>query len=54
MTRPDVSVLICTRDRSALLETCLDSVLACSPAPAEVVIVDQSGDQATRKAVDGR
>ncbi|HYS04803.1 MAG TPA: glycosyltransferase family A protein [Candidatus Dormibacteraeota bacterium] len=53
-TRPDVSVLICTRDRSALLENCLDSVLACSPAPAEVVIVDQSGDQATRKAVDGR
>src|SRR5436309_15421307 len=53
-TRLDVSVLICTRDRSALVEGCLDSVLACSPAPAEVVVVDQSRDQATRRAVDRR
>jgi len=53
-TRLDVSVLICTRDRSALLEGCLDSVLRCSPAPAEVVVVDQSGDQATRLAVSRR
>src|SRR5437899_1497740 len=50
----DVSVLICTRDRSALLEGALDSVLACSPAPAEVVVVDQSGDQTTRMAVSRR
>ena len=50
-TRLDVSVLICTRDRSALLEGCLDSVLRCSSAPAEVVVVDQSRDQATRLAV---
>ena len=53
-TRLDVSVLICTRDRSALVEGCLDSVLACSPAPVEVVVVDQSRDQATRQAVDRR
>src|SRR2546422_5582445 len=53
-TRLDVSVLICTRDRSALVEGCLDSVLACSPAPVEVVVVDQSRDQATRRAVDRR
>jgi glycosyltransferase involved in cell wall biosynthesis len=54
LTRLDVSVLICTRDRSALLEDCLDSVLACSPAPAEVVVVDQSEDQATQVAVGRR
>jgi glycosyltransferase involved in cell wall biosynthesis len=50
----DVSVLICTRDRSALLEGCLDSVLGCAPPPAEVVVVDQSRDEATRSAVDRR
>lgn len=55
MTTPlDVSVLICTRDRSALLEGCLDSVLACLPPPSEVVVVDQSRDEATRSAVGRR
>lgn len=52
--RLDVSVLICTRDRSAMLEGCLDSVLGCSPAPAEVIVVDQSRDEATRLAVSRR
>jgi len=46
-----VSVLICTRDRSAMLEGCLLSVLACSPPPDEVVVVDQSRDEATRMVV---
>ncbi len=45
----DVSVLICTRDRSEMLDDCLRSVLACLPPPAEVVVVDQSRDEATRK-----
>src|SRR6266571_2696179 len=53
-TRLDVSVLICTRDRSAMFEGCLNSVLGCSPAPAEVVVVDQSRDEATRLAVSRR
>jgi GT2 family glycosyltransferase len=47
----EVSVLICTRDRAEMLEECLRSVLACSPAPGEVVVVDQSGDEVTRKVV---
>jgi GT2 family glycosyltransferase len=46
-----VSVLICTRDRSEMLEACLVSVLACSPGADEVVIVDQSRDEATRLVV---
>ena len=50
----DVSVLICTRDRSAMLAACLDSVLGCSPAPTEVIVVDQSRDEATRLAVGRR
>jgi len=47
----DVSVLICTRDRSEMLDACLRSVLACSPPPAEIVVVDQSRDEATRNVV---
>lgn len=47
----DVSVLICTRDRSEMLDACLRSVLACSPQPAEVVVVDQSRDEAARRVV---
>ncbi len=50
MTR-SVSVLICTRDRSAMLEECLRSVLACAPAATEIVVVDQSLDETTRLAV---
>jgi GT2 family glycosyltransferase len=52
--RLDVSVLICTRDRHALLEGCLDSVLRCSPAPDEIVVVDQSRGQDTRLLVARR
>ena len=47
----DVSILICTRDRSDLLEGCLRSVLACSPGAKEVVVVDQSRDESTRQTV---
>jgi GT2 family glycosyltransferase len=50
----DVSVLICTRDRSAMLADCLDSVLRCSPPPAEVIVVDQSRDEASRLVVRRR
>ena len=50
----NVSVLICTRDRSALLEGCLDSVVGCTPPPAEVIVVDQSCDDTTRAAIDRR
>jgi len=45
--RLDVSVLICTRDRSAMLEDCLTSVLGGSAMPMEVVVVDQSRDDAS-------
>ena len=42
MTGLAVSVIIPTLGRRDLLERCLRSVLACDPAPDEVVVVDQS------------
>ena len=41
--RERVSVVIPTIGRVALLRECLDSLAACRPGPAEVVVVDQSG-----------
>jgi GT2 family glycosyltransferase len=41
--REQVSVVIPTIGRIALLRECLDSLAACRPGPAEVVVVDQSG-----------
>jgi Glycosyltransferases, probably involved in cell wall biogenesis len=46
-----VSILICTRDRPEMLETCLRSVLEGTVAAAEVIVVDQSQDEATRLSV---
>jgi GT2 family glycosyltransferase len=39
-------VVIPTIGRSALLAACVTSILACDPAPAEVVVVDQGGGRA--------
>ena len=38
----DATVLICSRNRPALLDVAIRSVLASDPAPAEVVVIDQS------------
>jgi glycosyltransferase involved in cell wall biosynthesis len=48
---PSVSVLICTRDRSEMLEVCLHSVLESDLPASEVIVVDQSRDESTRLAV---
>ena len=37
-----------------MLKACLDSIAACRPRPAEVVVVDQSGDQRVADLVAGR
>jgi GT2 family glycosyltransferase len=44
---PRVAVAISTLGRPSDLERCLESLLAGTERPAEVVIVDQSGDSAT-------
>jgi len=39
---PDVSVVLCTRDRPQMLSQAVSSILAGTAVPAEIVIVDQS------------
>src|SRR4051812_48322828 len=39
-----VSVVVPTIGRDRLLDACLGSLLTCSPAPAEIVVVDQGPD----------
>ena len=45
-----VTVIICTRNRSVLLQKCLAAVSSLNPAPNQVLVVDNSeGDSDTRK-----
>lgn len=46
-----ISVVVPTLERPDQLERCLRSLLACDPAPAEIVVVDQSADDRTRRLV---
>jgi glycosyltransferase involved in cell wall biosynthesis len=46
-----VSVVIPTAGRARPLERVLASIAACRPAPAEVLVVDQSGDAAVDEVV---
>lgn len=43
-TRLPISVVIPTIGRPELLRSCVASLRACEPAPAEVIVVDQSGN----------
>jgi O-antigen biosynthesis protein len=47
-----LSVAISTRERPDALERCLKSLTAGIARPAEIVVVDQSHDEATRAVVD--
>ena len=49
--KPRVAVAISTLGRPSDLERCLESLLAGTERPAEVVVVDQSGDSATAAVV---
>jgi GT2 family glycosyltransferase len=51
-TTVPVTVIVPTIGRLPLLERCLRSVLACDPAPTEVVLVDQSGGSEVDALVD--
>ena len=46
-----MSVVVCTRNRPQDIEACLPTVLACPFPDVEVVLVDQSTDNWTRKIV---
>jgi glycosyltransferase involved in cell wall biosynthesis len=47
----EVSAVVCTRDRAALLASCLPTLLSCEYRPREIVVVDQSADGRTRELV---
>jgi GT2 family glycosyltransferase len=49
--KPSLSVLICTRNRAQKAQRAAASVLANSFADIELIVVDQSTDNATREAV---
>ena len=44
--RPKTSVIIPTRNGYALLKRCIDSILKCSSAPEEIIVVDNQSDEA--------
>jgi GT2 family glycosyltransferase len=48
---PTVSVVVCTRDRAQDLGRCLASLSRCTPAPAEIVVVDNAPSDDATKAV---
>jgi GT2 family glycosyltransferase len=48
----DVAVVIPTLGRPVQLRSCLDSLAACRPRAAEVLVVDQSGDAGVRELVE--
>ena len=47
------SVVIATLGRASALAAALESLGACDPRPAEVVVVDGAADDAVRKLVEG-
>jgi GT2 family glycosyltransferase len=49
--RLPVSVVVPTIGRAELLRRCLQSISECTPQAAEIVVVDQSGDQAISSLV---
>ncbi len=48
---PDISVLVCTRNRPDLLERCLGSLARLRPMPLEFVIVDQSDSEDSARII---
>jgi GT2 family glycosyltransferase len=48
-----VSVVIATVGPATRVEACLSSISQCDPRPAEVIVVDQSDDEAVHSAVRG-
>ena len=47
-----VSVVVCTMDRPDALARCLDALRACTPPPAQVVVVDQGSQPAAPEGVE--
>lgn len=52
IVKPDISVIICTRDRPERLRACLESLNTSEPKPFEVLVMDQSRNGSTRHMVE--
>jgi len=52
MTTRAVSVVVPTVGRRPLLQACVESLLRCSPAAQEIVVVDQSGDREVEALIE--
>jgi glycosyltransferase involved in cell wall biosynthesis len=50
VSEPSLSVVIATRDRAPFVARCLDALAAQDAAVDEIIVVDQSGDDGTRRA----
>jgi GT2 family glycosyltransferase len=48
---PEVSVIVCTRDRAESCRQTVARILETQPAYSELIVVDQSGDRATESAL---
>jgi GT2 family glycosyltransferase len=48
----DVSVIVRTIGRPVLLQAALESLARCDPAPAEVLVIDQSDELSSRPVID--
>lgn len=49
----NVSVIVCTRNRPAMLERCIASLLALAPAPREILVVDNDPQSSARSVTAG-
>lgn len=47
----NISIIICTKDRSELLRACLASIFSSSLLPEELIVLDQSGNSLTEQVV---
>jgi glycosyltransferase involved in cell wall biosynthesis len=47
----DISVVICTRNRSRMLQRCLDALLRQASLPAEIIVVDNAPDNNSTEEV---
>jgi GT2 family glycosyltransferase len=48
----NISVVVCTMDRPDALTRCLDALRACTPPPAQIVVVDQGARPAAPEGIE--
>jgi glycosyltransferase involved in cell wall biosynthesis len=51
-TRPTLTIALCTRNRPEMAAACAARLLACDPPADEILVVDQSDGDATRRGIE--